>query len=545
MSTINIIRTKNDGFNPVIIKFNEYKKYLLIPIEESSPESKFYVINNNNRYIYNIRLATRQVDYTVPLEIVNGTHIEIYDSPSSSSICWTNFSISDEFDVTNREIYRPNYHFTPQYGWLNDPNGLFYNDGVYHIYYQYNPYASVWGNMHWGHATTRDFVHFDHHKVALIPDELGAIFSGCIVIDKENDSGFGIGSIVAFYTNASKDDYSKEVNSLAYSNDGGFTFTKFEGNPIVTFNCRDFRDPFVFRFKNIHWNMLIATQQWIRIYSSKNLKDWKFESEFGHGIGCHEAVWECPIIFQIDNDWVLLVSTKNSIQYFIGDFNGRQFNCECESKEAKWTDFGYDSYATACYHNSPVITALSWMRFSENIEKHPYKQFRGSLTIPRTFKIHKNKETNEKTLYSLPLQSFEDLFNKKIEKISESCLVQIDFQNVTAKHIFLSLKNDHENIDMEINRDKNEGNGTFYFNRGIKSGIHNFSDSFCLENHAPYHISDHYSIKLFIDKHSIEIFDKEGEFSMTQVVFPRNPYSDIVVDPVDGNANYAITIKTF
>lgn len=542
MSGINIIRTHNDGFNPVIIKFNETKKYLLIPIEESAPEAKFYVINKVNRYIYNIRLAIDRIDYSVPLELTKDTYLEIYDSPSVDALGWAKLELSDTFDDSNHEYYRPNYHLTAKYGWINDPNGLFYLDGIYHCYYQHNPYASVWGNMHWGHATTKDFIHFDHHQIALVPDELGAIFSGCIVIDKENDSGFGKNAVIAFYTNAGKEDYSKQTTSLAFSIDGGYTFKKFDHNPIVTYNCRDFRDPIVIRYKN-QWNMLIATQQWIRIYSSQNLKEWKFESEFGRGLGCHEAVWECPQIFQVDGKWVLLVSTKFSMQYFIGEFDGHEFKCEFESKDVKWTDFGNDSYAAALFHDSPMITSLSWMRYYEDDAKTPLKQFRGAFTIPRTFRIHEQEDTKEKILYSLPLPSFEEKFSKKIDKITDACLVEIELKDVTAKHIFFTLKNEHENVDMEINREK-EG-GRFYFNRGIKSGIHDFGDAFCVENFAPYRNKDHYFIKLFIDKYSIEIFDKEGEFSMTEVVFPRHPYTDIIVDTIDGDAKHTISIKTF
>lgn len=159
------------------------------------------------------------------------------------------------FDDSNREYYRPEYHFTPKYGWMNDPNGLFYLNGVYHLYFQYNPYASVWGNMHWGHATTKDFVHFEHHDVVLVPDELGVIYSGCIVIDKDNSSGFGANSILAFYTSARRDDYTDQHICIAVSTDG-FNFKKYEKNPVVSYNFPDFRDPSVVRYKD-QWNMFV------------------------------------------------------------------------------------------------------------------------------------------------------------------------------------------------------------------------------------------------------------------------------------------------
>ncbi|KAK8852349.1 hypothetical protein M9Y10_017323 [Tritrichomonas musculus] len=543
MSGINISRTHSDGINPVTIKFDQVKKYVLLPIEMYGPECKFYITSNNNQnhHVYNIRLAVTKVDYHVPLKFeAPDMHIDIFRAPDENAICWKNIQLSDTFDDKNREYYRPEYHFTPKYGWMNDPNGLFYLNGVYHLYFQYNPYASVWGNMHWGHATTKDFVHFEHHDVVLVPDELGVIYSGCIVIDKDNQSGFGANSIIAFYTSARRDDYTDQHICIAVSNDG-FNFKKFEKNPIVSYNFPDFRDPCVVRYKN-QWNMFVSTKQWMRIYSSQNLKDWKFESEFGHGVGCHDGVWECPGVFEIDGKWVMLVSINKGahggsfVQYFIGDFDGHEFKSDFDKDEVKWMDYGYDAYATIAFHDSPQLTSLSWMRHEEYDVPVPLKQFKWGFTIPRTYKIVNN------TLYSLPLPSFESQFNKVVDKITPACLVEIELTDVTAKSVFITLKNETEHVEMEVNRMKD---GIFYFERGIRSGIHiDLGDSFTTTTHAPYHTKDHYLIKLFIDKYSIEVFDAEGEFSMTHIVFPTKPYNEVVVQPVDGKANHKVTVKT-
>lgn len=544
MSAINIMRTHHDGFNLVVVKFSEPKKYVLIPIEEAGPESQFYVIDNNHRWIFNIRLAINKVEYYVPLELQEkDTYLEIYRAPKENAIGWSKLQLSDTFDDSDHEYYRPLYHFSPKYGWMNDPNGLFYLDGVYHLFYQYNPFASTWG-----HATTKDFIHFDHHPVALLPDELGAIFSGSIVVDKENTAGFGKNAVIAFYTNANKEDFTEQSNSIAISTDGGYTFKKYEHNPVVTFDCPDFRDPTLIRYKD-QWNLFIATKQWIRIYSSKNLKEWKFESEFGHGFGNHDGVWECPTVFEVDGRWVMLLNINpggifggSATQYFIGDFDGHEFKCEFQPRVVKWMDFGKDTYATVAFHNSPQLTAIAWMSNWEYGKQVPSEQFRSAFSIPRTFKIVENQLNNQRDLYSIPLPSFELKFNTKVDKITPACLVEIELTGVTAKLVNIILKNDHEHVDMEINRSHE---GRFYFTRGCHSGIHDFGDTFCCTTYAPYLNKDHYLIKIFIDKYSLEVFDGEGEFSMTQTVFPRHPYNDVIVDPVNGEAKHAITIKTF
>ena len=547
MSAINITRTHHDGFNPAIIKFSSVKKYLLVPIEEEAPEAQFYVISNNHRYIFNIRLAVKNVQYYVPVELDGPeTYLEIYRAPKEDAIGWSKLELSDTYDDSDHEYYRPVYHFAPKYGWMNDPNGLFYLDGTYHLFYQYNPFASTWGNMSWGHATTKDFVHFDHHPVALLPDELGAIFSGSIVVDKENTAGFGKNAVIAFYTNANREDFTEQQNSMAVSTDGGFTFKKYEHNPVVTFDCPDFRDPTLIRYKN-QWNLFIATKQWIRIYSSQNLKEWKFESEFGHGIGNHEGVWECPTVFECDGKWVMLLNINpggifggSATQYFIGDFDGHEFKCEFPPRVVKWMDYGKDAYATVAFFQPPVVTAIAWMSNWEYGKVVPSKQFRSAFSIPRTFKLVECPKTHQHTLYSLPLPSFEANFKNKADKITEACLVELDLTGVTAKSVNIVLKNEHEQVEMQLNRH----NERFYFTRGCTCGIHEFGDTFCCTCWAPYHNKDDYKIKFFIDKHSVEVFDGEGEFSMTQTVFPRHPFNQIVVDPVDGEAKYTVTIKT-
>ncbi|OHT06557.1 fructofuranosidase [Tritrichomonas foetus] len=549
MSGIQITRTHNDGFNPVVLKFDVAKKYLLIPIEEEAPERPFTVINSKYRRTFLIRLAVKKVEYNVPLELEEaGTVVEIYKAPAETAIGWSKLELADSYDTTNTDYYRPNYHFTPPFGWMNDPNGLFYLDGVYHLYYQHNPFASTWGNMSWGHATTKDFVHYEHHPIVLFPDELGHIFSGSIVIDKDNTAGFGANAVIAFYTNAGGDDYQIQTNSIAYSTDGGYTFTKYENNPVVTFDCRDFRDPTVIRY-NDQWNLFIATGQCIRIYSSLNLKEWKYESTFGRGIGCHDGVWECPAVLKVDGKWVILLNINpggpfggSATQYFVGEFDGHQFICESDPWNTKWMDYGRDAYATVCFHNAPVNTAIAWMSNWDYAKIAPTHQFRSAFSIPRIFKLVECPCSHEHYLYSYPLPSFEEKFVNKVDELTTACLATVDLSKVTAKQVRIILKNQQEEVTLVVNREV-EG-GRFEFERGLKSGLHTFSDAFCCLTHCPYQISDHYQLKLFVDKHSVEVFDGAGSFTMTTTVFPRSPYTTIVVEPIDGECSSTVTIKS-
>lgn len=278
-----------------IILLDSAKKFLLLPVQENAPEGKVNIIINNELQLeqnINVRLAREKVDYYVPLDLSayqgKTISIDVAGMPSSS-LCWKEIKLSDTFDFSNREIYRPVYHHTPAYGWMNDPNGMFYKDGVYHLYFQYNPYGSMWANMTWGHSTSRDLVHWTYEGTPIVPDAWGAIFSGSCVVDHENTAGFGKGAVVAFYTSAKSTPWGDvQSQSMAYSLDNGKTFTKYEGNPILTSSERDFRDPKVFWYApGKHWVMMLAVGQHMEIYSSVNLKDWKKESEFGAMQGAH------------------------------------------------------------------------------------------------------------------------------------------------------------------------------------------------------------------------------------------------------------------
>ena len=278
--------------------------FLLLPVQEKEENANVRVVVNNKEVkSFNIRLAVDKVDYYVPFDIeqlgIRKDAPMLFDiffhgdrrttGNLKDFVCWREMKLSDTFDTTNREQFRPTYHHTPAYGWMNDPNGMFYKDGTWHLYYQWNPYGSMWENMNWGHSTSKDLVHWTAEPGAIEPDAIGAIFSGSCVVDHNNTAGFGRDAVVAMYTSAG----ANQTQSIAYSTDGGKTFTKYEGNPVITLNTPDFRDPKVFWFeKTQRWIVILAAGQEVQFYSSKNLKDWQYESSFGRQYGNHDGVWE-------------------------------------------------------------------------------------------------------------------------------------------------------------------------------------------------------------------------------------------------------------
>ena len=405
-----------------LVSLNVSEQYLLLPIQENAPESKIGIIKNNKQEgtYMNVRLARERVDYYFPLSLsaYKGQHISIdIQGLPESSLCWKELKMSDSFDMTNKEKFRPVYHHTPAYGWMNDPNGMFYKDGVYHLYFQYNPYGSMWGNMHWGHSTSTDLTHWNYEGVALAPDAWGAIFSGSCVVDKENTAGFGKDAVIAFYTSAKPSPWGDvQSQSMAYSLDNGKTFTKYEHNPILTSTERDFRDPKVFWYApGKHWVMMLAVGQHMEIYSSVNLKEWKKESEFGAMQGAHGGVWECPDLVEVkvegtsQKKWVLICNLNpggpfggSAAQYFVGSFDGKEFVNESPT-QTKWLDWGKDNYATVTWSNNyATVTwsnapegrciALGWMSNWQYANNIPTLQYRSANTIARDLTLYRSGE---------------------------------------------------------------------------------------------------------------------------------------------------------
>lgn len=521
-----------------IVEIDTEKRYLLLPVEESNENSHVRVIKNNKCVKeFNIKLAASRVDYFVPLalETADGKLLLDIDmnlgnqkAPSGEMFkikefaCWKEIKYADEFDTTNRERFRPTYHHTPLWGWMNDPNGMFYKDGVWHLYYQHNPYGSQWENMTWGHSTSTDLVNWTFEGEAIEPDALGTIFSGSCVVDKNNTAGFGKDAVVAMYTSAGK----SQTQSLAYSVDGGKTFTKYAANPVITSDVPDFRDPHMFWHEQTgKWILILAAGQHMEIFSSDNLKQWTYESSFGEGYGNHGGVWECPDLFQIGNKWFLLCNINpggpfggSATQYFVGRFDGKEFVCEDSPSETKWMDYGKDHYATVSFDNAPEgrRVVIPWMSNWQYANQVPTKQFRSANGLPRDISSFDYKgETYLKILPSKELDAIRGTKTNVLHAVAEIV--------VTIKgNATITLSNDKgEQVVMAYN-DKDE---TFSMDR-TQSGDVGFSNDFPVVTTAPTHgkIS---ALRIFIDNSSIEVFDTEGKMVMTNLVFPTSPYNKL------------------
>ena len=524
---------------------NQSKKYLLLPVQESAEVSNIKVIGGGSRQLktLNVRLANNHIDYYVPLCLqefddekglmldvhVNGTYRT--DGGISTFSCWKNMSFSDTFDMKNREQYRPVYHHTPAYGWMNDPNGMFYKDGVWNLYFQHNPYGSQWENMTWGHSTSTDLVHWKFQGDPVQPDALGTVFSGSAVVDKENTSGFGKGAVIALYTSAGE----SQTQSMVYSTDNGKTFTKYEGNPVITSNVPDFRDPHMFWNEDIKkWNMILAAGQHMEIYSSDNLKDWKLESSFGETYGNHGGVWECPDLMKMKvrgtnkEKWMLICNINpggpfggSATQYFIGDFDGHKFTCESKPEVTKWMDYGKDHYATITFDNAPEgrRVAIAWMSNWQYANQVPTLQYRSGNSIPRDLGLFEYK--GETYCSVVPSPEMTAARSKKATKaLSESCEMVVNLKGNAT----ITLSNDKGEKVVMLYDAKAE---TFSMDR-TKSGKMDFSKDFAATTKAPTYgkISQ---LRIFIDKSSIEAFDAEGKMAMTNLVFPTKPYNKVTV----------------
>ena len=511
--------------NRAMLKVKAQKKYLMLPVEDNADGANIQVIGKNSLVkSLNVRLARQKTDYYVPLEINGDLTLDIDFWGENKGIehyaCWKDMPQSDDFNTQNRERFRPEFHHTPAYGWMNDPNGMFYLDGVYHLYYQWNPYGSTWENMTWGHSTSKDLVNWTAEKPVLFPDALGAIFSGSCVVDKNNTAGFGKNAIVAFYTSAGRN----QVQSMAYSTDGGYTFTKYDQNPVLIGDCPDFRDPKVFWNSEAgFWNMILAAGQEMRIYSSKNLKEWKFESSFGAGYGAHGGVWECPDLMKIDNKWVLICNINpggifggSATQYFVGDFDGKRFTTN--QKATLWLDYGKDHYATVTFFNAPYNRriALAWMSNWQYANNVPTNQFRSANSVPRdlgVFAVDGNYYCSAK-----PSPELLKMRGSAIKTPSETCEIVVDIKKDT-KITLSNSRNEYVTISY------NKTTGVLKFDR-THSGDCTFSPDFAAETSVKVPGGSR-QLRIFIDRCSVEVFDSEGKAVMTNLVFPSEYYSKI------------------
>ena len=531
-------------------------RYLWLPIQESAPEGKLQVIVSNVAQMeQNVRFAREKVDYYVALDMqpwlgAEGLSVVIQNVPKGS-VCFSKIKQNnDKQYMLIPEKYRPSYHHAPERGWMNDPNGLFFKDGVWHLYYQYNPYGSMWGNMHWAHSTSTDLVHWQQQPVALAPDAWGTMFSGSCVVDHNNTAGFGKDAIISMYTSSRPTPFGGDVQAqcIAYSNDGGKTFTKYVGNPVITDEKKDFRDPHVFWNEEAgFWNMILAAGQEMQIYSSANLKDWKYESSFGHEYGNHGGVWECPDLMKMKvrgtekEKWMLICNINpggpyggSAAQYFIGQFDGHKFTCEDEPSETKWMDYGKDHYATVTFDNAPDgrRCAIAWMSNWQYANQVPTMQYRSANSIVRDLGLFEYK--GETYCSVLPAKEVTAARGAKVGAPTEACEIvvdikgdaQITLRNAKGERVVMTYDDAEESFDMDRRR----------------SGNISFSDAFPVVTSSPTYGKIR-QLRIFVDRSSIEAFDSEGKMVMTNLVFPTEPYDKIVVKGKAKAKIYKITTK--
>lgn len=551
-----------------IILLDSLKKFLLLPVQENAPEGKVNIIVNNEFQLeqnINIRLAREKVDYYVPLDLSayqgKSVSVDVTGMPASS-LCWKEIKLSDTFDSSNRETYRPVYHHTPVYGWMNDPNGMFYKDGVYHLYFQYNPYGSMWANMTWGHSTSTDLTHWTYEGTAIVPDAWGAIFSGSCVVDKDNTAGFGKGAVVAFYTSAKSTPWGDvQSQSMAYSLDNGKTFIKYGHNPILTSTERDFRDPKVFWYApGKHWVMMLAVGQEMQIYSSGNLKEWKKESSFGAMQGAHGGVWECPDLVEVavegskEKKWVLICNLNpggpfggSAAQYFVGSFDGKKFVNESPT-QTKWLDWGKDNYATVTWSNAPAgrCIALGWMSNWQYANNVPTTQYRSANTLARDLTLYRaggelylkskpSPEIKKARAEEKKISTFEVKGNYEVASLladnKGAYEIEMTIENKGTSKIDFSLMNEKgEKVAMYYDVVRKQ----FVMDRSA-SGIVGFSRDFPAVTVAPVRNTDQIHLRLFIDRSSVEAFGEDGEYVMTNLVFPAEPYNRMVFSSDKGS----------
>ena len=471
--------------------------------------------------------------------------------------------------ISYQEEHRNQYHFSPQENWMNDPNGLVFYDGEYHLFYQYYPDSNVWGPMHWGHAVSEDLTHWEHLPIALYPDSLGDIFSGSAVIDWDNTSGLSDDidrpPMIAFFTHHLMEGEKSgaidfQYQSLAYSLDKGRTWTKYHDNPVIDNpGIKDFRDPKVI-WDGEQWVMVFAAYDKIKFYTSDNLIDWKFSSDFGQGFGAQGRPWECPDLFPLVADdgekkWVLIVSIGrealnggSGTQYFVGEWDGQKFSSDLEPSEIQWLDQGKDNYAGVTWSDVPESDGrrlfIGWMSNWQYAQVVPTTVWRSAMTIPRELSL---KKKNEKyVVIQRPVEELKQLrqqtapLHQGIVKEPTNLLGQLDDKNGLYEVELIIERPDSFPVSIDFKNDKGatlsvgyDPSHKKYFVDRTFAGKSDFSNDFAGLHQSTFQGSDAPTLTfhLFIDKASIEVFLEDGELVMTEVFFPKDDLDQLVLMP--------------
>lgn len=453
------------------------------------------------------------------------------------------------FESTATEEFRPLYHFTPESGWMNDPNGLIYVDGEYHLFYQHYPDSTVWGPMHWGHAVSTDLLNWEELPIAIYPDSLGYIFSGSAVLDTENSSGFGSTAtppMVAIFTyhdaeKANTDSNIFQNQAIAFSLDKGRTWEKYEGNPVLPNpGIRDFRDPKVSQITNSDgsqsWIMTLAVLDHINFYSSPDLKNWTLLGEFGKTIGAHGGVWECPDLLPFktpsgEDKWVLLVSINpggpqsgSATQYFIGDFENGQFTPD--DTMIRWLDYGPDNYAGVTWSNLPAeqnrTLFVGWMSNWLYADVVPTEAWRSAMTVPRELSLFEVDGTL--LVKSAPAKELEKLRSEEYKVSQESSELPSE-----AVELYAEVNSDSFSVTFSNELGENmvisKENGLVSIDRR-NAGKSDFKREFAAIHSAPMSWEAK-EFRIFLDASSVELFVNGGELVMTSILFPTSPWKNV------------------
>lgn len=533
---------------------------LLIPSQDKGRLSNISVVIEGINILGEdqvINLAQDTIDYYIPIDIrkYKGQNIEInYTNMRSDYLAYKSEKQADSYNYDMNEQYRPIYHFSPNFGWTNDPNGMVYSNGEYHLAYQANPYGVRHNNMHWGNAISKDLVHWTDLPFIVAPDELGAIFSGSSVEDTYNSAGFGEKALVGMYTSAGI----QQQQSIAYSIDGGLTYTKYPNNPVISDLTRpDFRDPKIIRYKD-KWVVAIAAGEVIAFYESKNLIDWTKISEFGKGIGSHAAVWECPDLFPLQykgqTKWVLLVSINpggpnggSVTQYFIGNFNGKEFKAD-PLPYPLWLDCGVDNYAGVTFANTGNRSIfMGWMSNWQYTNDVPTQYFRNAMTIARDLSLKHNgshlflasspsPEIEAARQEELTIPTTNDQSSIVFNQLPKSGAYEICFTITPDKDQKTSLKLKNS-LDEEMHFSFDFRRLTVSLDRS-RSGKVDFNKNFKKTNIITQLVErKEYKVRLFVDKHSTELFINDGDLTFTNTMFPNETYTILDINTLDSSSN--------
>lgn len=451
-----------------------------------------------------------------------------------------------------REARRPQFHFTSELHWINDPNGLVYYDGEYHLFYQHHPFRNYWGHMSWGHAVSRDLVHWKHLPVAIYDDNDVMAFSGCAVVDWKNTSGFGTEDppLVAIYTGHRP---GLQVQNLAFSNDRGRTWTKYEGNPVLDIGNADFRDPKVFWHEPTgRWVMVVslAVEKRLQFYGSKDLKTWEHLSDFGPAGAPNKPNWECPDLFELpvenrpgETRWVLEVDMGGESvaggsggEYFVGHFDGTTFTPDGPTDVANWVDYGRDFYAPVSWSDVPDEDGrriwIGWMNNWQTamLPTHPW---RGAMSVPRTLSLRHGEDGYR--LIQRPVRELQSLrgAETRITELALSGRVPCDLTGTRLEIVAEFEPDDAREFGLRVRTGEGEAtvigynriDGRLFVDR-TQSGETDFHGRFRGIHGGPLQPRDgRIRMHILIDESSVEVFGGDGETVITERIFP-SPDSD-------------------